>query len=561
MFTLQMFTGRYGGQSTWLLGVLLGLVFTVSLNAQHLLLFGRGELTIAHLGVGVTSADEAHYFSLIKRVSEGNVHLGNAVFKEHRDDPSLSSYGPLVQGMLLRVFHLRLSSAIFFGDLLFPFLAALLLFVTFRKMELPAIEAAAVTIVLLSAVGWSRSVNPQISVLLFLSGVSLFLLTRSVSSRVFSLLQGLIISGLIFVQVLYGEILLVAEACALFSVLFSSLKAGRHQALIRAAIVCLFSLVAFGSKLLLTLGTDSVLLSDTYRRLGMIPSHLPSAPLLQMQILLTIALLCLWSRKQSTKQKATFRNLSFLLLAGLFCLNQSLLLGFDLVFGLYFTLPLVLILRWSWTLLILSCNLLPTILRRLTVIVMALLSSWSMVSVSAEPVSPVIKDDALLLSWLDQEPKGQVILAPIVLSNLIPLSLSHFVVFNQYAHFQTATDSELADRFLLERSLFPIVGEEHDPLFSWVFGLYAGNLDARHRSLCALRSRLSVRDCRTDARSFIFHQDILYRLEENHPDRKKLLKQFHVDLILSEQSLPVDVSTMCPQIQKIGKFSVYRCGE
>lgn len=557
MHALRFSFGRSENVRRFVVGFCIAAVFTLLLNAASLRSFAHGRLTMTQLGLDNISADEAHYFAMIKDAAEGSVNLGNTSLKEHRSDPNVSTFAPLLQGSLMRFFGLRLESVILLGDILFPFFGAFILFMILSAFRFTMIDAALVTLFSLSSVAWQRSVNPQISVPLLLLCIGLFLLSFRASKRQL-LLQGLLTALLVFVHVLYAEFLIASEL-VLLTLRLLFLQKNRRLVFQRSLLTVLPTLIACGIKILITGSMSSEVSVDTYRRLGMIPSHLPAAPMMQLTILLTLALFLLFRKRKLCGASPIFDGLSLLLIGGLFCLNQSIVSGFDLVFGLYFAVPIVILLRMMWLGLLLSFAPIPLLVRR---VLAALLVIASLLPVFSALNDRSVRDDSydVVIAALASEPtKEEVILAPIEVSNLIPVLTSHFVVFNQYAHFEPALDSEMTDRFLLEKSLFPIVREEGDPLFSWVFGLYAGNLAARTRTACRIEAFFTHEDCKKDPRSFVFHQDLLKRLEAGTVDRKAMLKKFQVDLIVSENKLPPDIRSLCPLEKSIGSYRIYRC--
>ncbi len=544
-----------------LAGSILALLCTLLLNAASLRAFFVGSLTLSHLGLESVSADEAHYFAMISDAAEGNLRLGNVSLLEHREDPNVSTFSPLVQGMLFRFTSMELPTVILFGDLLFPFLGVLILFLGLAPFLGSSVVIASVTLSALSSVGWLRTINPQFSILFLLLGIALFLRARTVDGLRFAFLRGTLIAITVFVHVLYAEFLLFAEALAFLALMVIHRRFDR-DVFFRAFAVVIPVLVVFALKGILLSSADPSLLADTYRRLGVIPSRLPAAPILQLMTMVTMVTLVFSRELVHPLPDALRYGLLCLLGAGLLCLNQSVLLGIDLVFGLYFTLPITIVLRLAWASLFLLC-LRRAIVVRLAVVVACAL--WSFTPLFQSTFLPPADNAALqgaeeVLHALQDEVFPLVILAPIVVSNLVPIETQHSVVFNQYAHFQSVSDEELADRFLLEQSFFEIEGQKEDPLFSWVFGLYAGNLAARTRTACRMMALVSPRDCTVDARSFIVHQHVLRRLESRTVNQVALLRRFHVGLLITQETLSEGLEALCPLDREVGSYRIHRCG-
>jgi hypothetical protein len=137
----------------------------------------------------------------------------------------------------------------------------------------------------------------------------------------------------------------------------------------------------------------------------------------------------------------------------------------------------------------------------------------------------------------------------------------HFVAFNRYARYQYAPDRELADRYLLQEALFPTPPAAIDRTYNLVFGLSAGNAAARTRNACIVSHFLSGtwRDCTTDIRAHIAHQEVLALLDQSQPDIIGLLRKYSVDTIVTMSPLPGEVSTHCTQMQKIGPYTIHAC--
>ena len=555
--------GRFGIAYRFLIGCIVACAFTLVLNASSIREFSQGRLTFFDLGFDNVSADEAHYFAMIRDVADGLFNLGNTSLQEHQSDPNVSTYAPLLQGSLIRFFDTDFTMAILIGDVLFPFLGVLILFTSLSLLGFSLFDTALMALFSLSAIGWQRSINPQISVPLFLFATGAFLFGNIRPSKRVWVLQGLCTAVLVFVHVLYAELLIVAEMCIAFhSYVFVRFERRRIFTRLLLTTVPLFA--AFVLKLLITSGLSADVLADTYRRLGMIPSHLPAAPMLQMKIGVSLAVLFGLRKRQLIAEHPMMDGLSVLLIATLLCLNQSIVSGVDLVFGLYFAVPAEIFLRLLWMTVILSLVPVPLRLRRALAVLIVTFSLLPLARIAMQQrpaVNEASKVYEPLMTWLASEPGHKVILAPIEVANLVPVVSSHSVVFNQYAHFEPASDEALTDRFLLEKSLFPIVREEGDPLFSWVFGLYAGNLSARTRTACRLLDPATPTDCTHDPRAFVFHQDLLRRLESGTIGRKKMLEKFNVDLIISETDLSADMLLMCPLERTIGENRVYRCTE
>jgi len=496
---------------------------------------------------------------LIRKVSDGYVSLGNASLFEHRSAVSVLGYAPLIQGILMRLFGLSIATITLVGDIVFPWLAGILLFLLVRRIKLSRFAVFFGAVILFSSKGenWLRLINPQITGVLFLMGVLGFSLP-TVGGR---MLRACVTAALLLTQPVYAALFLLIEGI-LFCVDW------RHHGL-KASLqdrVAFISLVAAAAllRILLALGTaDPLSLADTYRRLGLTPTHLPAAPALQLTVLavLLVHVFSVW--KSKSNERLDLVVLPAFLLASLAALSQSILLGVDGNFGLYYAFP-VNFLLWMCMLrdlrLLVPVSLRTAVLGVLAVFVFAGFFGQMLPMIANSSSSASVMEEALT-ELLPFDEAVRIVAAPLEVSNMLPALTQHFVLFSQYARFQDARDEELAQRFLTLHRLFPLdpsVLLEGHPL---VFGLYAGNLSARTRTWCKITRFVGVTNAPCDQRleDFIYHQDVLRFLREGKIDVIQMLRNYHVDTVITEKALPSMLLPFCTLSRSAASYRRYDC--
>lgn len=209
-------------------------------------------------------------------------------------------------------------------------------------------------------------------------------------------------------------------------------------------------------------------MADTQRRFGLISSHLPTYPTMQAAIviaLLALAIMFLW--KRSTMESAE-KRLTILLVAALLALNQSVFTGFDAMFRSYYRVPFTILLWLTTGVIVLrifgtvqgrprtvSQRLGYGALFALSILTLAqsTLVDYRATAVNAERLEEESVTD--VVAWLNAIPKREIVAAPLLFADLVPALTHHSVLLSHYARFGVVTDAELADRFLLQRSLYP----------------------------------------------------------------------------------------------------------
>jgi hypothetical protein len=168
---------------------------------------------------------------------------------------------------------------------------------------------------------------------------------------------------------------------------------------------------------------------------------------------------------------------------------------------------------------------------------------------------PVVLDAAEQLSG------ERVILAPLDVSNLVPVLTHHYSLFTQYAHFESVSDKELAERYLLQQAFFSLLPEHTIEGHPLVFGIGAGNLYARTKTFCRIKKALYLTkdSCLFTLSDFIFHQDVRSFVEVGKIDTLSMLRKYGVDTIITDKDLPEQVQPFCHELILSAPYTLYDC--
>lgn len=541
-----------------IIATVFGIVFSLVLNAGTMRALMHGTANLGTVGVNIGSADETYYFSAMRQASLG--HTGSASLVEHRDTSSVGGYGAWVQGGLMRIFGLDLLPVIIIGDFVFPGLIAALIFLVFLHfMEAVGLALFAAT----AFMGWwdvglLRSVSPQITMLPLLLSLLFFIKDREYR---YAWLRGVVLLLAFLCQPLFGVYIVVLEALDALV----SWRSKKLSLVLRERIPLALGVIAYGLvQMMSSSGIDTTELADTYRRRGLILSHLPAAPklLLALLLLLPVHRIATLGKKHLPAR----RTVSCMLFAGIVVLSQAVLHGHDAIFGLYYRVPVMLVIAVA-----LVCMLLGTGLRKWSRPVLGIyaaaylfsfLATLLLVIPRAEQEARAFADSDIpsAVESLGSHTGTLVVLAPIDVENMVPLLTKHAALFTQYARYDVASDQELAERYLLQQAIFPLPQElvqEGSPL---VFGLYGGNMYAKAKTVCSFWSGLGFRQdgCDKTLSDFIFHQDVRTFIDEGKIDAPALLKKYGVTTVITDKSLPAILKRAC---KKSGgdSYVVYDC--
>lgn len=512
------------------------------------------------------SMEETFYLSLIREAADGHPLLGNSSLLEHRDDRSIVTFFPLIPAFFMRVFHLDLSIALFLTDLLFPFLTTLFFFIAWKGLFRHALLAIFATIIAIGAWegGLLNVVNPKMVMLLVAAYMAL-LFGPSQPSLLHFALRGVLIGVSFYTYPLYFPLFGAWEFCDVIRRVIGRKPVLRDlqelSTLALALIVTSLPYLLFSS-----FGTENPGGTDLWYR-QVIPSFLPANPLLQFMLVVMIALSLFIGRKK------TDSRLLASLAAGLLLLNQSLIHGLDIMFGLHYRLPLIMLL-WIAGISCIRSFIKRSSLSLLLIGILAFFHLFSILKING----PILFQDRNQIAQAFQESDAprvlkylegkeeSVVLAPHELAEIIPVYTSNYVAWNGYANYQSVTDSELARRYVLQELVEPKAEALRDRTYPQVFSVHAGNAAARKRTWCRISSFLkkSEEDCRVDIRDFIRKQDALLELEEGLLNLSpelflSLLQEFHVDIIVAKHSLPALITSECPEGERIGIYTLYEC--
>jgi hypothetical protein len=545
---------------TILVGILVACIWTMTINLSTTILATRGEFGLTALGAG--EVDENYYFALIRDAATGYPNLGHTSLHEHRNSWTPSTFGPVLQGFFMRITGLDLASIILLGDILFPFVTILMLYLLMESIFKDRFTAVAATCVVCWTIGagWLRTVNPQISMLI--SVCYLWFLFQEPQKLSHGLIRGLLLGILTYVQLLYTSFFVILEGCFFLLQVWQKPTQWKQRMTQSALVMLPVAFIAL-PKFIWLQPSDQIAIADTLARLGVMYSHLPAAPILQ-GLLLACLIICGLIQWKKPEQRIVIQRSMLLLGAGLIALNQSVIHGKDAILGLYYR-PLIAVSMW----IAFSVAVLPFFKRfRIAYGVIAIIALGLTARDVLTNIPPVearlqtMTDTHIpeLLEALATLPQESIIAAPLSIADLIPVATDHYVLFSSYARYQHVQDRELAERYLLEQALF---GKEEpfDDTYPNVFGLYAGNLSARARTWCRIKSRFSSskENCNHPTiRESIRHQDVLHRLEDGSPPPS--LRDFSVQYLVRRTQSDIELPAECTALQTISDtYSIYQC--
>ncbi len=533
----------------WGLGT--GALFTILLNVIHLLPALHGQLTVIHLLNH--GRDEAYYAAVIRGLARG------------ADIYHAATQAPLLQSWLLPA-GAGLTGTLLAGDVLYPFLAVFFLFfAALGLLRSPRWAAASAMIAAASLGGyWLRTSNPQVPYVLVAAYAALYC-SRDERRGMF-LARGAVIGLLCHVQLLYGSFLLILEAVDAARRFF--LDRERPLAVVRDTGIVLGATAVLCLPILwgVFLSADPAG-GDIYRRLGVIPSRYPSAPQFQLQLLLAAGIFLIARARPKTERQVIDRVL-VVIAAALLGFNQALLHGVDATFSSYYV-NVLLLLRWLAFPVLAIAYLGRT---RGTTAALAVAAVFMLLRFAGEMGTEAAEDARRIADYAGSQERSVIavlptatgaVAAPLVLADRIPVLTDRDALFTSYAYNWRMPDRELAERYLLQRALFPSSGDltEKERGYPSVFGGYPGMLAARERTVCRYRARLLRRDddCVIDPRTLVVHQELLAMLDNADADLPSLVKKFRVGLIVTDWILPSGLQDICTAEGTVGTYTVYGC--
>ena len=555
-------------------GILLACVVTLLFNVSNLVILVRRPTSA--LEMKTMAMDEQYYLSLIREASEGHFRLGSPSLKEHRDDPSVVRYLPLLPGAFIRFTGISLGTTVFLSDLLFPFLTTLLLFLAWRGLFASSLEAAAATMIPLGIIfkgGMFNVINPKM-VLPFAALHLALIFGVSKPRPLYLVLRGLSLALLLYIYPHFFLYFAALEAC-MFLTRRSSLRSFvKGIALMGIPFLFIASPLIYSS----LIGKENPAAADLWYRI-VSPTYLPADPKMQLLLLIAIAALLFVSYRARTRYdpssglRVTHEKILLLcLVSGLIVLNQSLIHGQDLMAGLHYFYLLRMFL-WITGLYVAFRLLNSAKLAKQSICILIILFCTIKIGqyvklVHAERTRIAIEfqesDISKVLEWLNTQEGEKIVLASDSIANLIPIYTSHYTAMNGYAGFQSGSDAELAERYILQDAIAP--RSDHDPSYPSIFSVHAGNRAARERTWCRITSlfQKSAADCAVPVRDFIRHYELLPMLDESiakHDPAQMLefLEKYNVDVIVTEEELAPIVRNSCPTEHSIGRYRTYLC--
>ena len=537
--------------------------FTLALNARNLSRAFRGALTAASLTEHYI--DERYYMATIGKVGKGESVFGHASFLEHRNDAPSASLAPAIEGLLMRWLHLSLPYAVLLGDVLFPFLAIALLTLGLQSLSGGSLfMAGAVAVIIGSDIGtyWFRSANPQIPFVMVMAWFTAAFVMHSSSVKA-SATRGVITGLMTWVHLVYASFFVIADAVFLVAEFLQHRSWKRF--LQQGAAYGLVFIVCVLPRLLLSLSPEVA--QDTFYRLGVVLSHAPSAPRMQIVLLCFLVVLLFYRWQQKRWPSIWVYRCFLLLVAALIGLNQTVIHGFDLTFVSYYQ-PLIRI-----VLLLTVCGFVIAVLpfqswRRWVIGGIALLfivrfqSSVSALTkeMHAETLLYEQSGAPQVIAWLREQQGPLVIAAPNILNEWIPGETQHYVLFNEYGWNQPMSDTELAERYALQVRLIPS-SVSKDKTYTFVFGGHAGLQAAKERTICRIRRMLlrTDEDCVNDPRSLIRHQELLPVVDYAAVDVSAMMRKYYVEYVVTQGEDKGELPAFCRRQEQIENFTVWNC--
>ena len=544
----------------------IALIFTLTLNLDSIREWSTGRLTVAVLND--QSADELYYFSTIAKVGQGQPPLGHTSYMEHNRDGFIVNLSPVIQGLTMRFSGLSFRSTLLLGDLLFPFLAVLILTLGFIAAFRSWPVAGAAAVMAASEIGnyWFRANNPQMPFVAVAAWIAVAMAYPR-DSRTGLLLRAIIVGVLTWLHVVYASLFVIIDGTFLLANLMEWRTGKKFFAdgLLYGA--CLIALV-FPR---IFLRAPAEVATDTLYRLGLIYTHLPALPKLQVILLCAIAALWLWKRWNRKWPDDRVRTCWVMLIGCVIALNQSVITGIDSVFAAYYPHPINLLL--TVTLIAVAARVLqhPTwgraaIVAAAVISLIVLRMSVAEFSAKARAAADTFEESDMhhVLQWLKEQPGVAVVAAPYGINGRVPYETLHYDLFNAYGWNLPLTDTELAERYALQVRLIPS-SKNPDRTNTHVFGGFAGLTASKRRAYCRMkRALLRTSDpCIIDASTLTIHQELYPMVDNAQINVAQAMKKFHVSYVVTEapHQLPSVLATTCAKATTIGIYVVWTCKE
>lgn len=554
-------------QRTWLLGSIIALLLTIYMNVPswYVLMTVPGASTI-HMGQ--TDNDRAYYLSRIKEAAEGKTFIGNSALYEHRNDTSPNGFIEWLTAIPMRMTHIDLGHAIAITDFLFPFIILLLTFLWTERLLGSRLAAAATVIaiwsLLFSPFGLTRESSPKATmIILSLYLAVLFCMDENRWQRV---LRGVLIGLMMYSYHYHWTVLFVFEGLIILHDLFIrkiSLRKVIASALWVWAPLVIIA-IPYGIRLIQYSGNP--IAADMWRRFGMIPKHLPTAPVLQWVTIL-------WLAAIGTVQLTGLRRdrrlllLFLLLIAGFIALNSNIITGREAEFEGHYG-RIIRLFTWTALFLCLSLGMNQkryAILCSLFIAISAITALHDLPPIIASSIDNEriwqSSDKQQVMDWLSAHTSNEsVVLAPYSLASIIPVFTDDYVFMNYAARSFFVSDEELLQRYMVQTTFFP---EDREPISSGiqsVFGNYPGSLYSNTKRFYQLTH--FFKPFTKTIPDFITDQEKRQRIEKHLqiPDMaavKEYITRYRLDYLITQEPIPETLKSLFTKVDTVGAYTIY----
>lgn|GEM_PF-1548570 len=511
-----------------------------------------------------TSEDELRYVSKIKEAEEGRWLMGNPFLIEYRDQGfSPSGFLEWIPATFLRIFQGDLGIALLVTDLLWSAIAILLVWAWLRAL----ISQSGIlwgTIFLLFSThfggelfGILRDTAPKFTFPFF--GTYLLLLTlRSRNSLRQIFVRGVLIGIMFYSYPYHWSLCLITEAIFLLYRLLPDLQYALQMQTWSAFLRSFLSQVAATLVPFVVLAAPLALsmrsmlkreeFYDFYDRYHIVYTHIPAAPKLQLIVLAAIGFIMVGGWIVARKKNVGIRDaleasmpLLLPLLGMMALLNANVITGKDpelLGHGGRVIFPIV---TASYAMV------LARILSQRFIMIFAPVFCIGVIGFSGMHALKHVEQvqsgysaweqspEQQVLLWLRTElPADQIIAAPRVLSEKIPVFTEHSLYFAAGAHFFFVPIDELVDRYLGWVGLYPNEKEPTETASVIIFGNHPGAQWSKERTLHELLSDTPFTKTMAD---YIPRQDLRRQIDEEHlhPDdvlTRSRLENYGVSVVI-----------------------------
>lgn len=538
------------------MGFLMALGVTLFLNAPLWTSVLRGGES-GRQTVAIESSEELLYLARVRETVDGYPSAGQPFVWELRSQwyPAGSLVEWLV-GVPMRL-GLTIKQTSMLADFFGPLLLVLLLW--FGVRPLIASRGWRMSLVLLVFAGaghafWKRPIHPQTNFVLPLTYIAL-LLSRYRDRLPLCAARSALAGVMLYTYPYHWTYCIAAESCmAMMHIAMTHSR--RQQWLSIIALVLPFSVVAAPWLVwsLPMLHTQASI--DIAHRQGVLDSRLPTAPLLQLKLLLLCAGIAYTAYRERTMRP--FLPLFALMAAGFIVFNQAMLTGKELAFSSHYG-PLVDIVIAIAFALILShwCQ-----KRWLRYGVISLLMLHTLVldiplmrgEFQAFARASLQRDhDERSIVQLGDVPGEVVILAPLDIADSIPVYTDDYPLLSGNTMMSPLTDDELYARAALQEDL---TGEKLP--WSMIVGFGPSHTQSRDRRLCAW-IRLLGRSCVVpDLLEYLPERwrDFERRPSAVSADILRSLHERHVSALVLAKPPPW-LEPMLKPVRTVGEYTLY----